>query len=445
MKALADKTWLPFLILILSLAAGCRQSSYEMMKSYIDEIKVIDTHEHQGMPWKKKYHCFDMGLYLHADLISAGMPEYPDSMERVHDAGEFWEHTQSYLRFCRGTSYHAQFINNYRQLYGFTGSELTRNDFLKFSEMMDRHFDDYLPWLESCCKRCNIELMLTDRVSQTFNPHMESDYFRYVFRIDRLVMDVAMSAGQQKIVNKEALSLLNREEIIISGLPSYISYVDSVLEAVVAHDAVCLKVGLAYHRSIDFEKVDREEAERIFLLKNHTVEEKKALQDYVFHHIIQRSVDYGLTVQIHTGYLHGNRTMLDRGEPMKLLGLVNHYPDARFVLFHGGYPWTGDFIILGKNYPNVYLDLVWLPQLSRTAAIRVLHEMLDAVPYNKICWGGDVGYIDEAAGSLELGREVVATVLSERIDHGWITREVAGDIARRIFRENAIEIYGLEL
>jgi hypothetical protein len=47
-----------------------------------------------------------------------------------------------------------------------------------------------------------------------------------------------------------------------------------------------------------------------------------------------------------------------------------------------------------------------------------------------------VGYIDDAAGSLELGREVVAKVLSERIDNGWISNETAEDIARRIFRDS---------
>ena len=122
-----------FIILAVS-ASGCRKSTYKSLRSYIDEIGVIDTHEHQGMPWRKKHNCFDVGLYLHADLISAGMEEYPDSMIEVHDAEAYWEHTEPYLRFCRGTSYHAQFINNYKQLYGFAGDEFTREDFLKLSD-----------------------------------------------------------------------------------------------------------------------------------------------------------------------------------------------------------------------------------------------------------------------------------------------------------------------
>jgi predicted TIM-barrel fold metal-dependent hydrolase len=147
---------------------------------------------------------------------------------------------------------------------------------------------------------------------------------------------------------------------------------------------------------------------------------------------------------MHTGYLAGLGSRIDNGHPMKLINLFIKYPKAKFILFHGGYPWTGDFVALGKQFSNVYLDLVWLPQLSRTSAIRTLHEMLDAVPYNKILWGGDVARIDDAVGSLELGKEVVATVLSERVEKGWMSEDLAFDIARSIFHDNAVELFHLK-
>jgi hypothetical protein len=53
------------------------------------------------------------------------------------------------------------------------------------------------------------------------------------------------------------------------------------------------------------------------------------------------------------------------------------------------------------------------------------------------------GNITDAVGSLELGKEVVATVLSERVEKGWMTEELAFEIARRIFHDNAIELFGL--
>jgi predicted TIM-barrel fold metal-dependent hydrolase len=431
------------MVMFLFFMISCHQSTYDSMKSYIDQIKVIDTHSHQGMPWKKRHNLFDAGMYLHTDLISAGMPEYTLEMKERHDASEYWDHTEAYLRFCRTTSYYTQFIYNYSELYGLEGSVLTKADFLKYSSEMDDKFKNYGDWLDSCFERCNIDYMFADRVWQPFDTNFNQKYFRYVFRIDELVLDVTSSAQEKKITNAGSLKLLSKDELPVPDLQSYLSYIDEIIESLIEHDVVSFKIGLAYHRSIDFAKTEHNLAEQLFLQQTFSDIEKKKLQDFIVSYIVNKSIDYKIPVQIHTGYRHGNRSLLDTGHPMKLLHLIYSNPKAQFVLFHGGFPWMGDYMVLGKNFPNVYLDIVWLPQLSRSAAIRTLHEILDCVPYNKICWGSDVGNIDDAAGSLELGREVVARVLSERIDNGWISEEIAHDIAQRIFRENAIDIFNL--
>jgi predicted TIM-barrel fold metal-dependent hydrolase len=164
----------------------------------------------------------------------------------------------------------------------------------------------------------------------------------------------------------------------------------------------------------------------------------------MFHRIIQKAIEYDLPIQIHTGYLAGNGNMLGNGQPVKLNNLFLMYPKAKFILFHGGFPWTGEFAALGKMFPNVYLDLVWLPQISREEAVKALDVMLDCVPYNKIFWGGDCGLIEESAGSLEFGKDVVANVLAGRVNRGLLTENVAMEIIDRIFRENAVEVFSLE-
>jgi len=76
--------------------------------------------------------------------------------------------------------------------------------------------------------------------------------------------------------------------------------------------------------------------------------------------------------------------------------------------------------------------------------VQALDEMLDLVPYNKFFWGGDCAFIEESAGSLEFGRSVVAEVLDRRIARGLLDEELAREIIRAIFRENAIEVFALE-
>ena len=99
---------------------------------------------------------------------------------------------------------------------------------------------------------------------------------------------------------------------------------------------------------------------------------------------------------------------------------------------------------LAKMFPHVYIDLVWLPQISRQAGVDALHQWLDSVPYNKIFWGGDCRIIEGAAGALEFSRAVVAEVLASRVDSGQMTEELAMDVELKIFRENAIRVFKLE-
>jgi hypothetical protein len=70
--------------------------------------------------------------------------------------------------------------------------------------------------------------------------------------------------------------------------------------------------------------------------------------------------------------------------------------------------------------------------------------MLDCVPYIKFFWGGDCHLIEESAGSLEFGKDVVAEALSNRIQRGLLTEDVACEIATKIFRRNAIEVFRME-
>jgi len=315
-----------------------------------------------------------------------------------------------------------------------------------YRRMIANRYRNYDRWFEEVYKKAHFKTMLNDQYWNHFNTRIDTAHFKLVCNVSSCILLVSEAAENKKISSdKSLLKLMNRDVIDTRNLDDYVSLVDSVINIFKDKGAVCLKNVLAYSRSIDFEDIDYDTARKIYDKTGPLDElQKKHLQDFIFHHIIRQSIKTGLPIQIHTGYLAGNRGWLDNGQPMKLLNLFIKYPEAKFILFHGGYPWTGDYVALGKQFSNVYLDLVWLPQISKTAAIRTLHEMLDAMPYNKIMWGGDVLVIDDAVGSLELGKEVVATVLAERVEKGWMTREVALDVAKHIFRDNAMEIFRIK-
>jgi uncharacterized protein len=49
----------------------------------------------------------------------------------------------------------------------------------------------------------------------------------------------------------------------------------------------------------------------------------------------------------------------DTIKPGHLCGLLERYPDARFVLMHIAYPYDPELAAIAKHYCNVYVDLCW--------------------------------------------------------------------------------------
>ncbi len=426
---------------------SCQDSSYDKIRNYLDNIEIVDTHEHIQNPGdSSQFLLLNKVSYFPSDMASAGAPSFNDLLKEGFNDEKLWDQFGKYYNYSRATSYHEQFMNTLRILYDYNKPYLVKEDVKPLYErMLANNYRNYDEWFANVYKTGKFKTMILDQYWNHFNPYVDTTYFKLVCNINSIVMLVGEAAENKKVTSGKRLSeLLNRQEVTAASLDEYLSVVNSVLSIFKNAGAVCIKNTLAYSRTIYFEDVSYDEASALYEKQGELDRaDKKKLEDFVFHHIIQQSVKLDMPIQIHTGYLAGNNSRLDNGQPMKLLNLFLKYPKARFSLFHGGYPWTGDFVAIGKNFTNVYLDLVWLPQISKTEAIRTLHEMLDAVPYNKIMWGGDVSWIDDSIGSLELAKEVVATVLAERVDRGWMTEEMAIEIAGRIFRDNAIEFFEL--
>jgi hypothetical protein len=436
------------LLISVVILTACNESNYDKIKKYLDTIEIVDTHEHLQIPAdSNRFYILNTVSYFASDIASAGAPSFYEPGMNGFNADSLWKKFGKFYDYSRNTSYHEQFMNTLRILYGYDKPFLVKEDVEKlYRRMIANRYRHYDQWFDEVYKKTHFKTMLNDQYWNHFNTSIDTAHFKLVCNISSCVLLVNEAAENKKITSDiNLLKLMGKDVINTRSLDDYVSLVDSVLNIFKSKGAVCLKNVLAYSRSIDFDDIDYDTARKIYD-KNGPLDkmEKKHLQDFVFHHIIQQAIKLDLPIQIHTGYLAGNSGWLDNGQPMKLLNLFIKYPGARFILFHGGYPWTGEYVALGKQFSNVCLDLVWLPQISKTTAVRTLHEMLDAMPYNKIMWGGDVLVIDDAVGSLELAKEVVATVLSERVDKGWMTEEVALDVARHIFRDNAMEIFNLK-
>ena len=164
----------------------------------------------------------------------------------------------------------------------------------------------------------------------------------------------------------------------------------------------------------------------------------------MMHQVIRRAGEHGLPVQIHTGAQLGPGNDITNARPTLLLNLFQKYPETRFVIFHGGFPYMGELTAMVKNYANVYLDMCLMPVFSMSVTREWLHKWLETIPVNKInLFGGDSMFLEGSYGHAVIARRIVTEVLTEKVEQGYISTDEAEEIAGRIMRENAIELYNL--
>jgi len=441
---------LVILILTLSQCSYYKSSGYREIRDHADQVKVIDAHEHQHWPEEYGNHKFGFyhliaTSYLAADLVSAGGPGFNMSDLDSLGTGELWDKYGEALDYTRNTSYYGQFVKGFEKLYGLKDLSFTRENIEKLSPVIERNYKGYRKWFDEAFRKAGFEIMFIDQYWKPFNTDIDEKYYALVFNINALIQassrrpEKGSEPGQ---FTKEAI----REGYEINNLDDYLAFCDHLFKKNIENNVVCLKNSQAYSRTLFYDDVPYDEAKVLFDKPSLqlSLSESKKIEDFMFHWIIRKSIEYDLPIQIHTGYLAGNGNVLDNGQPLKLNNLFLKFPDAKFVLFHGGFPWTGEYAALGKMFPNVYLDIVWLPQISREEAVKSLDVMFDCVPYNKFFWGGDCHFVEESTGSLEYAKDVVSEVLAKRVERGLLTREVAFEIIDRIFRGNAVEVFRLE-
>jgi predicted TIM-barrel fold metal-dependent hydrolase len=239
--------------------------------------------------------------------------------------------------------------------------------------------------------------------------------------------------------------------VAIHSLEDLVKAMRAALEGYIAEGTVAVKSALAYNRVLKYDKVSRREAEVAFnRIASHLGEglawlEAKPLQDYMMHQVVRAAIEAGLPVQIHTGLQEGNENIITNANPTHLVNLFIEYKEAKFDLFHGGYPYIHEWATLAKNFANVTADITWLPIISPEMARRLLHELIETVPGNKImAFGGDALTVEMAYGHSVMARQLVARVLSEKVDEGYLSEDEAVVLARRMLKDNPASLYKLK-
>ena len=427
----------------------------ERIKDAVDEISIVDTHEHTtdrlSLDLSLKKSEWDLFLlfkdtYVKDDFRSAGMV-FSDHVIKETNPEKNWLYFKDYLPKVRNTSYYRNLMSGVRELFGLDFDELNENNWREVSGRITE-VSGRTGWDRYVLKeRANIELALLDRAWKVTNLtdfSMDRECFVPLLRIDPFLCgwDIDHVYDFYYYSVRDIAESLNTT---IEDFDDYLGFVDMAIRNSIDKGAVCMKLGVAYYRPLVFEEVDEEEAARTFNRSDVNDAEAKRFEDFMMRFFVEKSIEYELPIQIHTGIQAGGQNILSNSNPLNLNPLFMDYPDAKFILFHGGYPFIFEAGTLAKMFPNVYIDSCWLALISTEAMKRSLSEWLDLVPANKIMWGGDTINVIEAFAHAKLIRKLVSEVLSDKVAKGDFKVDDALDIARMLLRENAIEIFRLKV
>lgn len=418
---------------------------FETIQEAIAAIPLIDTHEHirpESTLTERTWSFFDFfEHYVSSDLVSAGMPREALETMRNPDSGlsleKRWDLMAPYWPFVKTTGYGRAMLEYMRGLFGI--GDINEETYRELSRRINEARKP--GWYKKVLKdRANIECSLV--ITWPGEPvGVDHTFFRAVPVLDHYAIPGTRTELEQ---------LETEAGCAIQTLDQLLAAQEAALDAFIKQGIVAVKIFLAYRRPLAFDRVSKAEAARAFdriwlsQTQDLTFEDLKPLQDFMTRTLIGRAAERNLPIQIHTGLQEGNGNYIANSNPALLANVILDYSDARFDLFHAGYPFTGELAAMAKNFANVYADLCWVQAISPRVFKRTLHEWIDTIPVNKIfAIGGDSNYVEGAYGHCTLARRLATEVLAERVAEGAMNQTEALWYAERILRDNAKTFFQL--
>jgi hypothetical protein len=419
----------------------------------IEKLPVIDCHEHTVGPreelGKKEPIASLIQGYVQSDLISAGISQKELDIlnDDSVDTEKKWDIFEKFWKRIRFTAYGRVTRTIMEDLYG--EKEISPESLMR---IRDKLIQPTRETYDSLLDRANIKLMLSDVLGDldSLKRFIEGKFFdynriRFLFSLPQFHNNVRSFDFLQKVG-----SLLDRH---ITSLEDYLESVFELIKRAKERGVVGIKDQSAYIRTLDYQLVPRYEAEKLFnrILSDPRNSlgwpESKPLNDYLFHQFMNFAKELNLPVQIHTGHMAGIRNRIEKTNAVLLTNIFELYQDVKFDLFHGNWPYIGEILFLGKNYPNVHIDLCWVNIIDPIYSEELYSRAVLTVPHVKINgFGGDYFDVPEyIVCHLKIARENMTRALVRLIKINWIDEDSAVEIARSWLFENPRSLFNLEI
>jgi hypothetical protein len=397
----------------------------------VGAFPVIDCHEHMSgpaerAPYKEPIEALIYG-YVFSDLQSAAFGVDDRDLLRLQDpevsTDEKWPLFEKLWHATEHTAYARVTKLLLKEVYG--QEQLTRASLDRVAEQLaDQDEEAYFRRIDEA----KIEAMLVDVLG--WLPEGLGSFLdgRKTFP-DKWRLMISLPGMHPTTLNSAVVENVGAcADMHITSLDEYLEAVFTVFQRCIARGVVGIKDQSAYARSLNYDLVSKADAEAQFNLvlgdprNSLGWPQGKPLNDFMFHQYMRFARELDLPVQLHTGHMAGIRNRVDKTNAAQLTSVLELHRDVRFDLFHGNWPYLGDLLFLGKNYPNVSLDCCWLHIIDPVYATDLLERSVFTVPHTKIHgFGGDYGDVPEyVVGHLQIARESITAALTRLVEKGWL-------------------------
>jgi hypothetical protein len=414
------------------LPSGDVQKIYERLLQQIDRIPAYDNHSHATFPDDS-----DMDAQATPPDESSVLRLRDDNPEFVAGAKALFDYPYEDFK-----PEHAKWLIDKKKAAEASGSTA--------------YWDGILDKL-------NIETCLANRVALA--PYLNPKRFHWVFFVDSFLfpLDNRDQTGKNPdmgvyIPLQEKVLQRYMKQEGVSSLPANLAGYEEFVRQTLADNqkkgGVAMKFEAAYFRSLYFRDPPREKVEAIYA-KYHagglpSEEDYRAFQDYIFRVLIDQAGKLKLPVHFHSAVGIGDYFSLRNGNPLNLENVLRdpRYKNVKFVLIHGGYPYTLDMIWLTAA-KNVYTDSSLMGYYVYPSELKnILKQWISLYP-EKVMFGSDAFPFNDAVGAEETfwlairsARMAAAAALAELVAEGAFTEEKALELAHMYLHDNAARLYG---
>jgi uncharacterized protein len=316
----------------------------------------------------------------------------------------------------------------------------------------------------SVLDKLNVETCLANRVASA--PYLDPKRFHWVFFVDSFLFPLNNrdqtgknpDMGVYIPLQEKVLQRYMKQENLTT-LPTDLAGYEAFVRQTVDDNknkrgGVAMKFEAAYFRSLYFTDPPRDKAEAIYA-KYHaggvpSDQDYRTFQDYIFRVLIDEAGKLGISVHFHSAVGIGDYFSLRNGNPLNLENVLRdpRYAKTKFVLIHGGYPYTLDMIWLTAA-KNVYTDSSLMGYYVYPSELKhILKQWISLYP-ERMMFGSDAFPFNEAVGAEETmwlavrsARTAVSAALAELVAEGAFDEQKALELARMYLHDNAARLYG---